>query len=155
LRSLKVQLRPSAEACQLLARSGAGLRSLPGLVRLSKRTRLTKIDSTNALGCQGFIVGSAAMGMLTVPPAWAAPAAAAAVVGCAAAAAVGCAAAAVGCAAGGVVGLAAADEVVAWAAGAVGGAAGGAAVEQAVATRLTTNPNTAAGEADLRRRGHC
>src|SRR5205807_5009516 len=30
--------------------------------------RLTKMDSTNAFGCQGFIVGSAAMGMVTVPP---------------------------------------------------------------------------------------
>src|SRR5260370_40939474 len=59
--SLKVQLRPSAAASQLRARSGAGFRSLPGLVRLSNSTRLTKIDSTNALGCQGFMVGSAAI----------------------------------------------------------------------------------------------
>src|ERR1044071_9859268 len=43
-RRVKVQLMPSLAASQLLARSGAGARSLPGLVRLSKRTRLTKID---------------------------------------------------------------------------------------------------------------
>src|SRR5713226_5051293 len=76
--SLKVQLKPSAADPQLTARSGAGVRSLPGLVRLSKRTRLTKMDSTKALGCQGFIVGSAAIGMVTVPPIWGWPAAGAA-----------------------------------------------------------------------------
>src|SRR5258708_24429852 len=81
-RSLNVQLRPSGAASQLVARSGTGLRSLPGLVKPSKRTRLTKIDSTNALGCHGFIVGSAPMGMLMVPPGCGCPGAdAAAVVG--------------------------------------------------------------------------
>src|SRR5438132_789541 len=76
--SLNVQLKPSAADSQLTARSGAGERSLPGLVRLSNRTRLTKMDSTNAFGCHGFIVGSAAIGIVTVPPICGWPAAGAA-----------------------------------------------------------------------------
>src|SRR5436190_22838839 len=67
-RRVKVQLSPSLAAAQDFARSAAAVRSLPGFVRPSKRTRLTKMDSTKALGCHGFIVGSAAMGIVTVPP---------------------------------------------------------------------------------------
>src|ERR671933_3029131 len=67
-RKLNVQLMPSSAAFHEAARSGAGLRSLPGLVRPAKRTRLTKTDSTKAFGCQGLRVGSAPMGSVTVPP---------------------------------------------------------------------------------------
>src|SRR5207245_4478933 len=63
-----VQLRPSGAIVQLVARSGAGARSFPGLVRPSKITRLMKSDSTNAFGLQGLSVGSAPIGMVTVPP---------------------------------------------------------------------------------------
>src|SRR3989449_4253061 len=69
LRSLNVQLRPSGAIVQLSARSGAGERSFPGLVMPSKIARLMKSDSTNALGLHGFSVGSAPIGMVTVPPA--------------------------------------------------------------------------------------
>src|SRR6185503_16908570 len=68
LRSLKVQLRPSAAGVQLSARSGAGARSLPGFVMPSYKTRLMKSDSTNAFGLHGFSVGSAPIGIVTVPP---------------------------------------------------------------------------------------
>src|SRR3989442_13914603 len=68
-RSLNVQLRPSGAIVQLVARSGAGARSLPGLVRPSKITRLMKSDSTNAFGLHGLSVGSAPIGRVTVPPA--------------------------------------------------------------------------------------
>src|SRR6185503_11492430 len=68
LRSLKVQLRPSVAVVQLSARSGAGARSFPGLVTPAYRTRLMKSDSTNALGLHGLRVGSAPIGMVTVPP---------------------------------------------------------------------------------------
>src|SRR5688500_2033857 len=73
LRSLNVQLRPSGAVVQLSARSGAGARSFPGLVIPSKRTRLMKSDSMNALGLHGFNVGSAPIGIVTVPPATGAP----------------------------------------------------------------------------------
>src|SRR6266550_4889191 len=69
LRSLNVQLRPSGAIVQLSARSGAGARSFPGLVMPSKIARLMKSDSTNAFGLHGFSVGSAPIGMVTVPPA--------------------------------------------------------------------------------------
>ncbi len=59
------------------------MRSLPGFVKPSNKTRLTKIDSAKALGCQGLKVGSAPMGVVTVPPS----------TGCSAAAVVGCGAA--------------------------------------------------------------
>ena len=68
-RSLKVQLRPSGAIVQLVARSGAGARSFPGLVRPSKITRLMKSDSTKAFGLHGLSVGSAPIGIVTVPPA--------------------------------------------------------------------------------------
>src|SRR5437667_4871463 len=77
LRSLNVQLRPSGAIVQLSARSGAGARSFPGLVMPSKITRLMKSDSTNAFGLQGFSVGSAPIGIVTVPPDTGAPCAAA------------------------------------------------------------------------------
>src|SRR2546430_3683901 len=73
LRSLKVQLRPSGATVQLSARSGAGARSFPGFVSPSKIARLMKRDSTKALGLQGFSVGSAPIGIVTVPPATGAP----------------------------------------------------------------------------------
>src|SRR5437879_9398344 len=69
LRSLNVQLSPSGAIVQLSARSGAGARSFPGLVMPSKIARLMKSDSTNAFGLHGFSVGSAPIGMVTVPPA--------------------------------------------------------------------------------------
>src|ERR1700716_2319878 len=69
LRSLNVQLRPSGAVVQLSARSGAGARSLPGFVRPSKSTRLMNRDSTKAFGLQGLSVGSAPIGIVTVPPA--------------------------------------------------------------------------------------
>src|SRR5712691_3928356 len=69
----KVQLRPSGAVSQLVARSGAGARSLPGLVRPSNRTRLINNDSTKAFGLHGLSVGSATIGMVTVPPATGAP----------------------------------------------------------------------------------
>src|SRR5712692_1188582 len=82
-RSLNVQLRPSGAIVQLVARSAAGARSFPGLVRPSNSTRLMNSDSTNAFGLHGLSVGSAPIGMVTVPPAtgdpgceapgWAAP----------------------------------------------------------------------------------
>src|SRR5688572_16915046 len=68
LRSLNVQLSPSAAVVQLSARSGAGARSLPGFVRPSKIARLMKSDSTKAFGLQGLSVGSAPIGIVTVPP---------------------------------------------------------------------------------------
>src|SRR5688572_12223474 len=68
LRSLNVQLRPSDAVVQLSARSGAGARSLPGFVRPSKIARLMNSDSTKAFGLQGLRVGSAPMGIVTVPP---------------------------------------------------------------------------------------
>src|SRR6266542_2029759 len=68
LRSLNVQLRPSDAVVQLSARSGAGARSLPGFVRPSKIARLMNSDSTKAVGLQGLRVGSAPMGIVTVPP---------------------------------------------------------------------------------------
>src|SRR5512132_2265852 len=68
LRSLNVQLRPSGATVQLSARSAAGARSLPGFVRPSKIARLMKSDSTKAFGLQGFSVGSAPIGIVTVPP---------------------------------------------------------------------------------------
>src|SRR5512132_149554 len=73
LRSLNVQLRPSGAIVQLSARSGAGARSLPGLVSPSKIARLMKSDSTKAFGLHGFSVGSAPIGIVTVPPATGAP----------------------------------------------------------------------------------
>src|SRR5436190_20252894 len=79
LRSLKVQARPSVETVQLSARSGAGARSFPGFVSPSKIARLIKSDSTKALGLQGFSVGSAPIGIVTVPPATGVPDAEAAV----------------------------------------------------------------------------
>src|SRR2546429_9729133 len=68
LRSLKVQLRPSGAIVQLSARSGAGARSFPGFVSPSKIARLMKRDSTKALGLHGLRVGSAPIGIVTVPP---------------------------------------------------------------------------------------
>src|SRR5437879_11401202 len=68
VRSLNVQLSPSDAVVQLSARSGAGARSFPGLVTPSKITRLMKSDSTNAFGLHGFSVGSAPIGIVTVPP---------------------------------------------------------------------------------------
>src|ERR1700716_1388939 len=59
LRSLNSQLRPS----------GAGARSVPVFVSPSKIARLMKSDSTNAFGLHGLSVGSAPIGMVTVPPA--------------------------------------------------------------------------------------
>src|ERR671937_1455143 len=76
LRSLNVQLRPSVAVVQLSARSGAGARSFPGLVSPSKMTRLMNSDSTNAFGLHGFSVGSAPIGIVTVPPLAGAPLAA-------------------------------------------------------------------------------
>src|SRR5438105_14135440 len=73
LRSLNVQLRPSGAIVQLSARSGAGARSFPGLVSPSKITRLMTSDSTNAFGLHGFSVGSAPIGIVTVPPEAGAP----------------------------------------------------------------------------------
>src|SRR2546430_596519 len=73
LRSLKVQLSPSAAVVQLSARSGAGARSFPGFVSPSKIARLMKSDSTKAFGLHGFSVGSAPIGIVTVPPATGAP----------------------------------------------------------------------------------
>src|ERR1700716_766924 len=67
-RSLNVQLRPSGAIVQLSARSAAGARSLPGFVRPSKSTRLMNSDSTNAFGLHGLSVGSAPIGIVTVPP---------------------------------------------------------------------------------------
>src|SRR2546430_6434106 len=75
LRSLNVQLSPSGAIVQLSARSGAGARSFPGFVSPSKITRLMNSDSTNAFGLQGLSVGSAPIGIVTVPPATGAPAA--------------------------------------------------------------------------------
>src|SRR5258708_2601469 len=72
-RSLNVHERPSADVDQLAARSGAGARSLPGFVSPSKSTRLTNSDSMNAVGLQGFRVGSATLGIVTVPPATGVP----------------------------------------------------------------------------------
>src|SRR3989441_4172037 len=69
LRSLNVQLSPSGAVVQLSARSGAGARSFPGLVMPSKIARLMKSDSTNAFGLHGLSVGSAPIGIVTVPPA--------------------------------------------------------------------------------------
>src|SRR5688500_7503631 len=68
LRSLNVQLSPSAAVVQLSARSGAGARSLPGFVSPSKIARLMNSDSTKAFGLQGLSVGSAPIGIVTVPP---------------------------------------------------------------------------------------
>src|SRR5688572_24208963 len=68
LRSLNVQLSPSDAVVQLSARSGAGARSLPGFVSPSKIARLMKSDSTKAFGLQGLSVGSAPIGIVTVPP---------------------------------------------------------------------------------------
>src|SRR5437762_2596541 len=76
LRSLNVQLRPSGATVQLSARSGAGARSFPGFVSPSKITRLMNRDSTNAFGLHGLSVGSAVIGMVTIPPDTGAPAAA-------------------------------------------------------------------------------
>src|SRR5581483_473372 len=59
---------PSSAAFQEAARSGAGFRSLPGFARPPNSTRLGKMDSMKALGCQGLRVGSAPMGSVTVPP---------------------------------------------------------------------------------------
>src|SRR5438270_10007175 len=69
VRSLNVQLSPSDAVVQLSARSGAGARSFPGFVRPSKMTRLMKRDSTKAFGLHGLSVGSAPIGIVTVPPA--------------------------------------------------------------------------------------
>src|SRR5213593_151061 len=85
LRSLKVQLSPSGAVVQLSARSGAGARSFPGLVIPSKITRLMKSDSTNAFGLHGLRVGSAPIGIVTVPPATGDPGAAVDAPGCGAA----------------------------------------------------------------------
>src|SRR5437763_1534286 len=68
-----VQLRPSDAVVQLSARAGAGARSFPGLVTPAKITRLMKSDSTNAFGLHGFSVGSAPIGIVTVPPEAGAP----------------------------------------------------------------------------------
>src|SRR3982750_4096757 len=73
LRSLNVQLSPSAAVVQLSARSGAGARSFPGLVSPSKIARVMKSDATNALGLHGLSVGSAPIGIVTVPPETGAP----------------------------------------------------------------------------------
>src|SRR5256885_15422602 len=69
LRSLKVQLSPSAAVVQLSARSGAGARSFPGFVSPSKIARLMNRDSTNAFGLHGLSVGAAPMGVVIVAPA--------------------------------------------------------------------------------------
>src|SRR5688572_27689209 len=68
LRSLNVQLSPSDAVVQLSARSGAGARSLPGFVSPSKMARLMNSDSTKAFGLHGLSVGSAPIGIVTVPP---------------------------------------------------------------------------------------
>src|SRR3954452_25068379 len=73
-RSLKVHERPSVAAFQLSARSGAGARSLPGLVTLAKSTRFGNTDSTNAFGLHGLSVGSATIGIVMVPPVTGVPA---------------------------------------------------------------------------------
>src|SRR5687768_11427447 len=68
LRSLNVQLSPSGAVVQLSARSGAGVRSLPGFVSPSKIARLMNNDSTKAFVLHGLSVGSAVIGIVTVPP---------------------------------------------------------------------------------------
>src|SRR2546428_12472961 len=75
-RSLKVQLRPSGAIVQLVASSGAGARSFPGLVRPSKITRVMRSGYTKAFGLHGLIVGSAPIGVVTRPPATGGPCAA-------------------------------------------------------------------------------
>src|SRR5207245_10409381 len=74
-----LRLRRCGAIVQLVGRSGAGARSFPRLVRPSKIARLMKSDSTKALGLHGFSVGSAPIGIVTVPPATGVPDAEAAV----------------------------------------------------------------------------